>query len=68
MLPVQDFIGAVQYLAYALPVTHGIALLQETMLRGEVSTTWMIGALAGIGGALYALSLLRLRRILRSAS
>ena len=68
VLPVQDFIGAVQYLAYALPVTHGIALLQETMLRGEVSTTWMIGALAGIGGALYALSLLRLRRILRSAS
>jgi ABC-type multidrug transport system permease subunit len=65
---VQDFIGAVQYFAYALPVTHGIALLQETMLRGELSTTWMIGALAGIGVALYALSLLRLRRILRSAS
>jgi ABC-2 type transport system permease protein len=68
VLPVQDFIGAVQYFAYALPVTHGIALLQETMLRGELSTTWMIGALAGIGVALYALSLLRLRRILRSAS
>jgi ABC-2 type transport system permease protein len=67
VLPVQDFIGAVQYFAYALPVTHGIAMLQETMLRGEVSTTWMIAALAGIGAALYILTLMRLRRILRSA-
>jgi ABC-2 type transport system permease protein len=67
VLPVQDFIGAVQYFAYALPVTHGIATLQETMLRGEVTTTWMIAALAGIGAVLYVLSLLRLRRILRSA-
>jgi ABC-2 type transport system permease protein len=68
VLPVQDFIGAVQYFAYALPVTHGIATLQEVMLRGEVSSLWMIGALAGIGVALYLLSLLRLRRILRSAT
>ncbi len=68
VLPVQDFIGAVQYFAYALPVTHGIATLQETMLRGEVTTTWMIAALAGIGVALYLLSLLRLRAILRAAN
>jgi ABC-2 type transport system permease protein len=68
VLPVQDFIGAVQYFAYALPVTHGIATLQEVMLRGEVSSLWMIAALAGIGLALYLLSLLRLRRILRSAT
>jgi ABC-2 type transport system permease protein len=68
VLPVQDFIGAVQYFAYALPVTHGIATLQEAMLRGEVSSLWMIGALAAIGVALYALSLFRLRRILRSAT
>jgi ABC-2 type transport system permease protein len=68
VLPVQDFIGAVQYVAYALPVTHGIATLQEAMLRGEVRSLWMIGALAAIGVALYLLSLVRLRRILRSAS
>jgi ABC-2 type transport system permease protein len=68
VLPVQDFIGAVQYFAYALPVTHGIATLQEAMLRGEVSSLWMIGALAAIGVALYMLSLVRLRRILRSAT
>jgi ABC-2 type transport system permease protein len=67
VLPVKDFIGAVQYFSYALPVTHGIATLQEAMLRGEVTTLWMIAALAGIGAALYLLSLLRLRQILRSA-
>ncbi len=36
VLPVQDFIGPVQYLAYLLPVTHGIAMLQDAMLRGTV--------------------------------
>jgi ABC-2 type transport system permease protein len=68
VLPVQDFIGAVQYVAYALPVTHGIATLQEAMLRGEVGSLWMIGALAAIGIVLYLLSLVRLRQILRSAT
>jgi ABC-2 type transport system permease protein len=68
VLPVQDFIGAVQYFAYALPVTHGIATLQEAMLRGEVTSLWMIAALAGIGIVLYLLSLIRLRQILRSAN
>ena len=68
VLPVQDFIGPVQYFSYVLPVTHGIATLQEVMLRGAVSNWWMIGALVGIGLALYVLSLVRLRMILRGAS
>jgi ABC-2 type transport system permease protein len=67
VLPVQDFIGPVQYLAYLLPVTHGIATLQEAMLRGGVSTLWMLPALGGIGVGLYLLSLLRMQRVLRSA-
>jgi ABC-type multidrug transport system permease subunit len=58
----------VQYFAYLLPVTHAIATLQEAMLRGAVSSWWMIGALAAIGIGLYGLSLLRLRRIMRSAT
>jgi TRAP-type C4-dicarboxylate transport system permease small subunit len=53
--------------AYALPVTHGIETLQQTMLRGEISSTWMLWALAGIGALLYLFSLLRLRRIMRRA-
>jgi uncharacterized membrane protein YgdD (TMEM256/DUF423 family) len=64
---VSDFATWTQYLAYALPVTHGIGLLQEHMLRGEVRETWMLAALAGIGLVLYVGSLMRLRRVLRRA-
>ena len=67
VLPVSDFATWTQYLAYALPVTHGIGLLQEHMLRGEVRDTWMLGVLAAIGLILYIGSLLRLRRVLRRA-
>jgi ABC-2 type transport system permease protein len=67
VLPVTDFAEWTQYIAYTLPVTHGIATLQDLMLRGAVGAPWMLGALAGIGVVLYTVSLLRLRRILRSA-
>ena len=67
VLPVTDFEPWMQYVAYGLPVTHGIETLQQLMLRGEVSDTWMLGVLLGIGVALYLVSLLRLRRILRTA-
>jgi ABC-2 type transport system permease protein len=67
VLPVTDFADWTQVIAYVLPVTHGIALLQEQMLRGEVGDTWMLAALAGIGVVLYVVSLLRLRRVLRRA-
>jgi ABC-2 type transport system permease protein len=63
VLPVEDFIPAVRPIAYALPVTHGIQTFQETMLRGEIRSVWMVGALAGIGIVLYVVALLRLRRI-----
>jgi ABC-2 type transport system permease protein len=67
VLPVSDFAQWMQYVAYALPVTHGIATLQELMLRGSIADTWMLGALLGIGVVLYVGSLLRLRRVLRTA-
>ena len=67
VLPVSDFADWAQYLAYALPVTEGIAMLQEHMLRGEVQQTWMLGVLAAIGVVLYVISLIRLRRVLRRA-
>ena len=67
VLPVADFAQWMQYIAYALPVTHGIATLQELMLRGGVRDTWMLGTLLGIGVALYVVSLLRLRRVMRTA-
>jgi ABC-2 type transport system permease protein len=67
VLPVSDFAEWTQYLAYLLPLTHGIATLQELMLRGSVTDQWMLGALAIIGIVLYTGSLLRLRRVLRRA-
>jgi ABC-2 type transport system permease protein len=67
VLPVTDFAEWTQYIAYALPVTHGIATLQEHMLRGGVADEWMLIALAVIGVVLYVVSLLRLRRVLRTA-
>lgn len=67
VLPVEDFAEWTQYLAYALPVTHGIATLQEHMLRGAVGSTWMLWALLGIGVVLYVGSLIRLRRVLKRA-
>ena len=67
VLPVEEFLPAVRYIAYALPVTHGIETLQQAMLRGAIGDSWMLWALAGIGALLYAVSLLRLRRIMRRA-
>ena len=67
VLPVADFAQWMQYIAYSLPVTHGIETLQELMLRGTVRDTWMLGALLAIGLVLYVVSLLRLRRVIRTA-
>jgi ABC-2 type transport system permease protein len=67
VLPVTDFAEWMQPVAYALPVTHGIAMLQELMLRGTVTEPWMLGVLLGIGVVLYVGSLLRLRRVMRRA-
>lgn len=67
VLPVTDFAEWMQYVAYALPVTHGIATLQDLMLRGSVGTPWQLIALLGIGVVLYIGSLLRLRRVIRTA-
>jgi ABC-2 type transport system permease protein len=67
VLPVSDFAQWAQVIAYALPVTSGIALLQDLMLRGVIQQAWMVGLLAAIGLVLYAFSLIRLRRIMRRA-
>ena len=67
VLPVSDFAPWTQFIAYALPVTSGIALLQELMLRGEILQVSLAGLLAAIGLVLYVFSLFRLRRIMRRA-
>jgi hypothetical protein len=51
-----------------LPALHGRTRPHRLFrLGGEVSQTWMLGALLAIGVVLYLGSLLRLRRVLRLA-
>jgi ABC-2 type transport system permease protein len=65
VLPVTDFASWMRIVASALPVTHGIATLQDLMLRGEIRQPGMLVILLAIGLALYVVSLFRLRRIMR---
>jgi ABC-2 type transport system permease protein len=67
VLRISEFQPAIQVAAYALPVTHGIALLQELMLSGTVAQTWQLVALTGIAGLLLTVSWVLLRRELRPA-
>jgi hypothetical protein len=46
-------------------VTHGIALLQDVMLRGATYAWWQLAVLAGLGVGLLLLTALLLRRTMR---
>jgi ABC-2 type transport system permease protein len=67
VLPLDQFITPLRYAAYSLPVTHGIQLLQDLMLRGGTNQGWELLALGGIGAALFVITSLTVRRNLRSA-
>ncbi len=67
VLPVHEFREGVQYGAYALPVTHGIRLLQDLMLRGDTTSWWELYVLAGLAAAFLILTVVLLRRTMRSA-
>jgi ABC-2 type transport system permease protein len=67
VLAVDEFLPHARAIAYALPVTHGIALLQDLMLRGATSAFWELGALAVIAAVLLFLSWFLLRRNMRRA-
>lgn len=67
VLPVHEFREVVRLGSYSLPVTHGIRLLQDLMLRGETTAWWQLGALAGLAVGLLVLNVVLLRRTLRSA-
>ena len=62
VLPLDQFIAPLRIAAYSLPVTHGIQLLQDFMLRGDTNHSWELGALAGIGLVLFLVTSVTLRR------
>ena len=67
ILNTEEFQPIVQAGTNILPVTHGIALLQDTMLTGAIRQPEQLVALGAIGAIVLALSWLLLRRELRPA-
>ena len=69
VLPVEEFRAPIKFLAYAMPVTYGVALFQDEMLRGGGGTpAWYEAALLAIGVVLFALTALRLRATMRATA
>lgn len=64
VLRVSDFTPALQAVSYALPVTHGIRLLQDLMLRGGTTATWELVALAATACVLLLATTILLRRVM----
>lgn len=62
VLPLEQFNTPVQWVGYLLPVTHGIRLLQDDMLRGGTNYLWQFYALAGFGVLLFLITTVALRR------
>lgn len=68
VLPVDEFRPVAQGVSYLLPVTYGIQLLQDIMLRGEAGSGIFLLILGLMGIALYAINTIRLRQVMRRAS
>ncbi|HUG48390.1 MAG TPA: ABC transporter permease [Candidatus Limnocylindria bacterium] len=66
VLPVEEFRAGLQIGSYSLPVTHGIRLLQDVMLRGDTQAWWQLAVLGGLGMILFVLTAILLRRAMRS--
>lgn len=62
VLPITEFSEPVRAIAYTLPVTHGIRLLQDLMLRGTTNHAWELLALGVIALVTLFLAWFLLRR------
>ena len=67
VLAVSEFNEPVRVLAYMLPATHGIQLMQDIMLRGGTTQAWEFGALGLIAVVTLAFSWRGLRRVMSRA-
>lgn len=68
VLGIDEFTAPVRALAYFLPVTHGIVLLQDLMLRGATNALWQLGALGLIVLVTLFVSWSLMRRAMTTAS
>ncbi len=62
VIAISEFTEPVQALAFLLPVTHGIRLMQDIMLRGGTTQSWEFAALLAIAVVTLAWSWFGLRR------
>jgi ABC-2 type transport system permease protein len=62
VLSIDEFNMAVRSVAHVLPVTHGIRLIQDIMLRGSITHLWQVGMLGLIAGLMLLFSWIGLRR------
>ena len=67
VLRIEEFNEPVQIGAQVLPVTQGIRLLQDLMLRGSIVQPWHVAVLAGMAAILLTASWMLLRREMRPA-
>jgi ABC-2 type transport system permease protein len=67
VLPIEEFTGPVRIAAYVLPVTHGIRLIQDVMLRGWTNEAWEMVALVIIAAVLLVATWTLLRRSMTRA-
>jgi ABC-2 type transport system permease protein len=67
VLAIDQFTPAVRALAYALPVTHGIRLFQDLMLRGATNEVWQAAALVVIALVTLVVAWVGLRRGMQRA-
>ena len=65
VLSIDEFNEPVRALAFLLPVTHGIRLIGDLMLRGSLDEVWEAWALVGIASVTIAAAWLLLRRSMR---
>jgi ABC-2 type transport system permease protein len=66
VLGTDEFSEPVRSLTGILPVTHGIQLISDVMLRGEVES-WHIGALGALAAGYIGVAWILIRRALQSA-
>lgn len=61
-IPIGKVLASVSFNGFVLPVTHGIRLPQDIMLRGATHSVWQAWALGLIGLILFLLTWRSLRR------
>jgi ABC-2 type transport system permease protein len=62
LLDLEQFTPAMRVVGNLLPVTHGIQLLQELLLRGSTVDSWRFGVLVAIAVVSVGVTWLKLRR------